>query len=192
VHPQSRLLIVDRDPTARESLGKLLAESGFEVSAVASADEALLAIAASRPDAALLALDTPEDLELQQRLQDEYPQLVLIAMMNANPSGPANLALADGVYDYLTKPLDPMLMPRRLRNAVAHRSAEKEILQVREELARVGHARSLYDVERLHILRILEECGNNQSRAAEILGIDRVTLHHKLKRYGWSRVRAIS
>jgi hypothetical protein len=27
----------------------------------------------------------------------------------------------------------------------------------------------------------------NQTRAAEILGIDRVTLHHKLKRYGWSK-----
>jgi DNA-binding protein Fis len=27
----------------------------------------------------------------------------------------------------------------------------------------------------------------NQTRAAEILEIDRVTLHHKLKKYGWSR-----
>jgi DNA-binding protein Fis len=36
-------------------------------------------------------------------------------------------------------------------------------------------------------MRVLEECGFNQSRAAEVLDIDRVTLHHKLKRYGWSR-----
>jgi two-component system response regulator HydG len=47
--------------------------------------------------------------------------------------------------------------------------------------------KSLDEVERLHILRVLEECGGNQSRAAEVLDIDRVTLHHKLKRYGWSR-----
>jgi DNA-binding NtrC family response regulator len=47
--------------------------------------------------------------------------------------------------------------------------------------------RRLDDVERAHILRVLEECGENQSRAAEVLGIDRVTLHHKLKRYGWTR-----
>jgi len=45
----------------------------------------------------------------------------------------------------------------------------------------------LDDIERAHILRTLDECGGNQSRAAEVLGIDRVTLHHKLKRYGWSR-----
>jgi len=47
--------------------------------------------------------------------------------------------------------------------------------------------RTLDEVERAHILRVLEECGGNQSRAAEVLDIDRVTLHHKLKRYGWTR-----
>jgi transcriptional regulator with GAF, ATPase, and Fis domain len=50
-----------------------------------------------------------------------------------------------------------------------------------------GDVRSLDDAERAHILRVLEECGDNQTRAAEILEIDRVTLHHKLKKYGWNR-----
>jgi two-component system response regulator HydG len=50
-----------------------------------------------------------------------------------------------------------------------------------------GSARSLEDIERSHILRVLEECGNNQTRAADVLNIDRVTLHNKLKKYGWSR-----
>jgi DNA-binding protein Fis len=43
-------------------------------------------------------------------------------------------------------------------------------------------------MERLHILRVLEDCGGNQTRAAEVLDIDRVTLHHKLKKYGWSKI----
>jgi two-component system, NtrC family, response regulator HydG len=47
--------------------------------------------------------------------------------------------------------------------------------------------KTLEEVERAYILRVLEECGENQSRAAEKLGIDRVTLHHKLKKYGWIR-----
>ncbi len=50
-----------------------------------------------------------------------------------------------------------------------------------------GADKTLEEVERAHILRVLEECGQNQSRAAEKLGIDRVTLHHKLKKYGWTR-----
>jgi two-component system response regulator HydG len=45
----------------------------------------------------------------------------------------------------------------------------------------------LEDIERIHILRVLEGCNCNQSRASELLGIDRVTLYHKLKRYGWTR-----
>src|SRR6202142_3705394 len=47
--------------------------------------------------------------------------------------------------------------------------------------------KKLEEMERVHILRVLEECGGNQSHAAEILDIDRVTLHHKLKKYGWTR-----
>ncbi|HYU48154.1 MAG TPA: sigma-54 dependent transcriptional regulator, partial [Terriglobales bacterium] len=48
-------------------------------------------------------------------------------------------------------------------------------------------SKSLEDMERAHILRVLEQCNWNQTRAAETLEIDRVTLHHKLKRYGWSK-----
>ena len=53
-----------------------------------------------------------------------------------------------------------------------------------------GLPRSLDEIERAHILRTLESVNWNQTRAAEILNIDRVTLHHKLKRYGWSRPTA--
>jgi two-component system response regulator HydG len=48
-------------------------------------------------------------------------------------------------------------------------------------------AKTLEDIEKAHILRVLEECSWNQTRAAEVLDIDRVTLHNKLKKYGWSR-----
>ncbi|MBI3472708.1 MAG: sigma-54-dependent Fis family transcriptional regulator [Candidatus Solibacter usitatus] len=43
--------------------------------------------------------------------------------------------------------------------------------------------RTLDDVERAHIERIWAECRGNHSLAARILGIDRSTLYHKLKRY---------
>jgi DNA-binding NtrC family response regulator len=43
--------------------------------------------------------------------------------------------------------------------------------------------RTLDEVERRHILRILEETGGNHLRAAEILGIHRRTLYRKLEKY---------
>ena len=50
-----------------------------------------------------------------------------------------------------------------------------------------GASKSLEDMEKAHILRVLEQCNWNQTRTAEALEIDRVTLHHKLKKYGWSK-----
>jgi two-component system response regulator AtoC len=43
---------------------------------------------------------------------------------------------------------------------------------------------SLEEMERNYILRVLKEAGNNQSKASQLLGIDRKTLYLKLKKYG--------
>lgn len=45
-------------------------------------------------------------------------------------------------------------------------------------------AESLKDTEREQILKVLEATGNNKSRAAKILGIERKTLYRKLERMG--------
>lgn len=44
--------------------------------------------------------------------------------------------------------------------------------------------RSLEDLEKDHILRVLKEVDYNKSRASEILGIDRATLYRKAQKYG--------
>jgi DNA-binding NtrC family response regulator len=43
---------------------------------------------------------------------------------------------------------------------------------------------TLENMEKEHILRVLKECGGNQSKASQTLGIDRKTLYLKLKKYG--------
>jgi two-component system response regulator HydG len=83
---------------------------------------------------------------------------------------------------------------RELENAVERAMvvAQGEIrpadLTIRGEAEEQQEARSLEEVERAHILRVLEECSGNQTHAAEILDIDRVTLHNRLKKYGWKRL----
>ncbi|HEX2876700.1 MAG TPA: sigma-54 dependent transcriptional regulator [Polyangiaceae bacterium] len=42
---------------------------------------------------------------------------------------------------------------------------------------------SLFDAEREHVLRAVEQFGGNKTRAASLLGIDRRTLHRRLERY---------
>jgi DNA-binding NtrC family response regulator len=47
-----------------------------------------------------------------------------------------------------------------------------------------GASQSLADVERAHILRVLESVGGNRTKAAGLLGIGAATLFRKLKAYG--------
>jgi DNA-binding NtrC family response regulator len=51
----------------------------------------------------------------------------------------------------------------------------------------VPAGQTLEDVERGHILKVLESCHWNQSMAARILKIDRVTLYNKIKKYGFRK-----
>lgn len=46
---------------------------------------------------------------------------------------------------------------------------------------------SLADVERLHVLRVLQETGGNRDRASQILGISRRTLSRMLQRWGMTK-----
>ena len=43
---------------------------------------------------------------------------------------------------------------------------------------------SLDEVEKHHIMRVLDHCGGNKKATAELLGIDRSTLYAKLRQYG--------
>jgi transcriptional regulator of acetoin/glycerol metabolism len=48
----------------------------------------------------------------------------------------------------------------------------------------VSRSGSLASIERAHIAVVLEQNNWNITRSAEALGIDRVTLYHKISKYG--------
>jgi DNA-binding NtrC family response regulator len=85
---------------------------------------------------------------------------------------------------------------RELENAIERAMVVAQEPEIREEDFALRlpvaepTARTLEDVERAHILAVLQECKGNQTLAAEVLDIDRVTLHNKLKKYGWKREAA--
>jgi DNA-binding NtrC family response regulator len=85
---------------------------------------------------------------------------------------------------------------RELQNSVERAMVVAQEPELREQdfalrMPTTEHAaRTLDEVEKAHILEVLEECKGNQTVAADVLDIDRVTLHNKLKKYGWKRVTA--
>lgn len=83
---------------------------------------------------------------------------------------------------------------RELENAVERAvvigngpTVEREHLPVQTTTLATREGKKLDDVEHAHIERILTETGWNVSRSAAILDIDRVTLYHKIEKYGLKR-----
>jgi two-component system response regulator AtoC len=62
---------------------------------------------------------------------------------------------------------------------------EVEVANVGVNAMALGDARtSLEEMERSHILKVLQDTKFNKSKASEVLGIDRATLYRKAKTYG--------
>ena len=136
---QGRLLIVDDELSVRDSLNKWFHEEGYEVGTAESASEALSRMAEQRWDAALLDIKMPgtDGIELQRRLHEVDPQLIVIMMTGYASVETAVAALKNGAYDYVTKPLDPDEIAHLVKNALSHRHAEQENIALKETVAEV-------------------------------------------------------
>lgn len=137
----------------------------------------------------VLRIDVPP---LRERRSD-IPFLVRRFLEQANTAAGKQIWLEPGALEALEQ-FDWPGNVRHLRNTlhrivafsppgpVTEGDVEKE-LSLPEELTEVDEdTGALDDLERKHILRVLEQAGGNKTRAAEILGIQRRTLYKKLAR----------
>jgi transcriptional regulator of acetoin/glycerol metabolism len=84
---------------------------------------------------------------------------------------------------------------RELRNAIEHAmivSGDKTLIvhAPKEPLSETSHARNLEDMERRHIMSVLEKKSwrvGGKGGAAEVLGLKRSTLYSKMKKLGIHR-----
>jgi two-component system, OmpR family, response regulator MprA len=112
-----RVLVVDDDPAVRESLRRSLAFNGYEVELAADGEQALQAIADSRPDAVVLDVMMPnlDGLATCRALRaagDDVPVLMLTAR---DEVADRVAGLDAGADDYLPKPFALEELLARLR-----------------------------------------------------------------------------
>jgi two-component system response regulator HydG len=136
---QGKLLIVDDELSVRDSLRKWFHEEGYEVGAAENASEALTLLAQQRWDAALVDIKMrgTDGIELQRRMHEIDPQLVVIIMTGYASVETAVAALKNGAYDYVTKPLDPDEIAHLVNKALEHRRTQAENARLRETVAEV-------------------------------------------------------
>jgi two-component system response regulator HydG len=136
----AKLLIVDDELSVRDSLSKWFQEEGYEVGTAENANDALTRLADQRWDAALVDIKMrgTDGIELQRRMHEIDPDLMVIIMTGYASVETAVAALKNGAYDYVTKPLDPDEIAHLVKKALAHKHTEKENVLLRETVAEVA------------------------------------------------------
>jgi DNA-binding NarL/FixJ family response regulator len=105
------ILLVDGDDAFRTYLTAVLERAGYATLGVASAEEALTAIAGRQPDVVLTDVDLPgvSGYELCRQLRDEYGEALAVIIVTGERTEPFDRAagIRLGADDYMIKPVDP-------------------------------------------------------------------------------------
>jgi DNA-binding NtrC family response regulator len=136
---RGNILIVDDEMVVRDSLGKWFTTEGYHIRTVQSGREALETIQKRDFDLALIDIKMPgmDGLELQNRLRQIDPELLLIIMTGYASVETAVQALKRGAYDYITKPFDPDELVHLVSKALEHRHAKREVVRLRQNLQEI-------------------------------------------------------
>lgn len=105
--PKPQILVVDDEPSVRESLGMLLLAAGYDVAEADNGFSALSQLSRTVPDLIVTDLDMPEmsGLELISHVRSRYPSMSIVAMSGdyQGVAGPAGM-MADRFYSKGQKP----------------------------------------------------------------------------------------
>jgi len=165
------IILVDDEDHFRGRLARAFTNRGYTVYQAANVDEALNKIKENRPDWALVDLKMPEKsgLDLIREAKEFMPTLKVVVLTGYGSIATATEAIKLGAYYYLPKPAD---VDDILTNDLPVESDQADF-----------EVPSLARAEWEHIQRVLNDCDNNITAAANKLGIHRRTLQRKLYKY---------
>src|ERR1700686_3248563 len=130
------ILIVDDEPTIRETYAEVAKQSGMKAITVASVEEALEVLENSAVDIVLtdLMLQQTSGLELLKRVHDTSPLLPVIVLTQYGTIDSAVAATRMGAVDYVTKPFRIEELRSRLERAARAVELQQENELLREQL----------------------------------------------------------
>ena len=118
------ILVLDDDPAIQRSLARALRGMGGEVVTAGGLREAGLLLESAPVDVVLadLKLKTGTGLDLLPEFQKRHPEGLFYLITGHGSVDSAVSAIKHGVRDYLQKPVDPIVLARRLQRDVAARA----------------------------------------------------------------------
>ncbi|MDP3761900.1 MAG: ATP-binding protein [Ramlibacter sp.] len=121
----ARVLVVDDNRDAADTLGEMLALSGFEATVEYTGRAAERAVQASRPDAVLLDIGLPDidGYQVCRRIKtDGNPAPIVIALTGWGQEKDLQRAKLHGFDAHLTKPADPARVIALLKELIGERA----------------------------------------------------------------------
>ncbi|HUX33960.1 MAG TPA: sigma-54 dependent transcriptional regulator [Gemmatimonadaceae bacterium] len=137
----SSVLIIDDEPNIRRMVGALLAAEGFEVRDAADGASGVARAAESEPDAVLLDLMIPGELDgmaVLGKLREMTPDTPVVMMSGKAGLTDAVKATKLGAFNFLEKPLSPEGVLLALSSAIELRRARREAKVLRAEVGLGG------------------------------------------------------
>jgi DNA-binding NtrC family response regulator len=132
----ARLLIIDDEPSIRESLETLLTVEGFDVTLAPDGKHGLDILSRSEFDLLLLDLALPGEsgIDLLPRITAMHPQLPVIMITAFGTVGNVVDAIRAGAENFVQKPWDNEKLLADIRSAIARHRAEAEVIQLKRAL----------------------------------------------------------
>ena len=140
----TRILIVDDDDGARESLEAIL-EDDYSLSTVNSGLKALERLKEENFDLVLLDVTMPEmdGIETLKRIRESDKSIDVIMVSAIDRAQEATASIQTGAYDYITKPVDPDSIMNVISRALQKRMLEKEVDYLRSEVSQYTKSRQI-------------------------------------------------
>ncbi len=138
---QVRVLVVDDEELARETICEILVREGYSATGVESAEAALQLAKGDCFDLLLADIKMPkkDGLELVEEFREISPQTIPILITGYPSIETARIAISQGVYNYITKPFDRGEICLALADALGRK-------RLADENARLKQLTGLYKV----------------------------------------------
>jgi DNA-binding NtrC family response regulator len=132
----ARLLIIDDEPSIRESLETLLTLEGFHVTLAQDGREGIGILEDAEFDLLLLDLALPGEsgIDLLPRITAMHPNLPVIMITAFGTVNNVVDAVRAGAENFIQKPWDNEKLLADIRSAIARHKAEAEVIQLKRTL----------------------------------------------------------
>ena len=130
------ILIIDDEPSLRQTLTHVLKQAGCDAVAVADGAAALQRLASAVYDLIYLDIHLPgmDGLQVLKEVHRLYPQLPVVLFTAHASLQSAMEAVRLGATDYLTKPVDPETLIARTRVILAEQATEKRRREIHAQI----------------------------------------------------------